>query len=309
MSNPFPFDSLKYSPFGMLMPNRHQNSAEYRFGFQGQEKDDELKGQGNSINFKFRMYDPRIGRFFAIDPLSSKYPHNSPYAFSENQVINAVELEGLEKVEVYAKMVLTWTETTIEIVDGKEIENKVHTSLNLNVFISYDYNDGIETADFVISGEGVGTVKGTYDLNNGDYAYGFVDEALGTDFEKKYNETSIFSIPDYIASSVISDIAKDSYSPETLDEATNLSSDEAGYNSLIRFTLNSISGLIDEGKVSVGYHDYDGSVTVGKNEHGEGYQRKFTHKYRLSGSASTNVNEGFNVATDVKIDFTNEKKL
>lgn len=43
------------------------------------------------------MHDPRVGRFFATDPLFKEYPWNSSYAFSENIVINAVELEGLEK--------------------------------------------------------------------------------------------------------------------------------------------------------------------------------------------------------------------
>jgi RHS repeat-associated protein len=70
----------------------------YRYGFQGQEKDDEWKGSGNSINYKYRMHDPRLGRFLSLDPLAPDYPHNSPYAFSENRVIDAVELEGLEKV-------------------------------------------------------------------------------------------------------------------------------------------------------------------------------------------------------------------
>ncbi|WP_052259602.1 hypothetical protein [Flavobacterium sp. KMS] len=42
------------------------------------------------------MHDPRIGRFFAIDPLSAKFAWNSPYAFSENRVIDGVELEGKE---------------------------------------------------------------------------------------------------------------------------------------------------------------------------------------------------------------------
>jgi hypothetical protein len=42
------------------------------------------------------MHDPRIGRFFAVDPLAAKYAYNSPYAFSENRVIDGVELEGLE---------------------------------------------------------------------------------------------------------------------------------------------------------------------------------------------------------------------
>ena len=85
-----------YYPFGMLVPNRHEASESYRYGFQNQEKDDELKGEGNSINYTFRMHDPRTGRFFAIDPLAPSYPWNSPYAFSENKVIHAVELEGLE---------------------------------------------------------------------------------------------------------------------------------------------------------------------------------------------------------------------
>ena len=84
----------------MLQPNRH-GGENYRYNFQGQETDDEVKGKGNSVNYKYRMHDPRLGRFFAVDPLSADYPHNSPYAFSENVVINAVELEGLEKEFVY----------------------------------------------------------------------------------------------------------------------------------------------------------------------------------------------------------------
>lgn len=63
--------------------------------------DNELKGEGNSVNYRYRMHDPRVGRFFAPDPLFRQYPHNSPYAFSENDVISHVELEGLEKEFYY----------------------------------------------------------------------------------------------------------------------------------------------------------------------------------------------------------------
>ncbi|NOQ76106.1 MAG: hypothetical protein GQ574_29150 [Crocinitomix sp.] len=70
----------------------------YRYGFQGQEMDDEVKGEGNSVNYKYRMHDPRIGRFFAVDPLAAKYPYYSQYAFSGNRVIDAREFEGLEPV-------------------------------------------------------------------------------------------------------------------------------------------------------------------------------------------------------------------
>ena len=84
----------------MLVPNRNFQSPEYRYGFQGQEKDDEIKGDGNSLNYKFRMHDPRVGRFFAVDPLTKKYPFYSPYQFSGNKVIHAIELEGLEEFEI-----------------------------------------------------------------------------------------------------------------------------------------------------------------------------------------------------------------
>jgi RHS repeat-associated protein len=86
--------------------NKTGNTELYRSGFQGQEEDDELKGDGNSVNYEFRMHDPRLGRFFAIDPLFKSFPHNSSYAFSENVVINAIELEGLEKIDVYNQ----WTD-------------------------------------------------------------------------------------------------------------------------------------------------------------------------------------------------------
>src|SRR5690606_31601583 len=68
----------------------------YRYGFQNQEKDDEIKGSGNSVNYTFRMHDPRLGRFFAVDRLFKDYPWNSHYAFSVNRLLDAIELEGLE---------------------------------------------------------------------------------------------------------------------------------------------------------------------------------------------------------------------
>ncbi|MCE3297029.1 MAG: hypothetical protein K0R65_2743 [Crocinitomicaceae bacterium] len=123
-----------YYPFGMLMPGR-SNSGNYRYGFQNQEVDKEIKGEGNSVNYKYRMHDPRLGRFFAVDPLSWQFPYNSPYAFSENVVINAVELEGLEK-----KFVTNWYETQ---PDGTAIVVKT------KVTIDQDWNyvkDGVKHA-------------------------------------------------------------------------------------------------------------------------------------------------------------------
>ncbi len=43
------------------------------------------------------MHDPRVGRFFATDPLEAEYPWYTPYSFSGNKVIAFKELEGKEE--------------------------------------------------------------------------------------------------------------------------------------------------------------------------------------------------------------------
>ena len=98
-----PIIYIRCYPFGMLVPGRYSTANDYRYGFQGQEKDNEIKGEGNSLNYTFRMHDPRVGRFFAIDPLAPQYAYNSPYAFSENRVLDAIELEGLEKYLIHTR--------------------------------------------------------------------------------------------------------------------------------------------------------------------------------------------------------------
>jgi RHS repeat-associated protein len=82
-----------YSPFGVGLYGRSW-SGEYRYGFQGQEEDWELLE--GAVSFKYRVEDARLGRFFSVDPLTSKYPWNSNYAFSENRLIDGIDLEGLE---------------------------------------------------------------------------------------------------------------------------------------------------------------------------------------------------------------------
>ena len=54
----------------------------YRFGFNGMELDNEVSGEGNSIEYGGRsIYDSRTGRFSSIDPWTDKYPWQSTYAY------------------------------------------------------------------------------------------------------------------------------------------------------------------------------------------------------------------------------------
>ncbi|HRE52056.1 MAG TPA: hypothetical protein PK339_11580 [Flavitalea sp.] len=56
-----------YYPFGMQMPGRNWSSSTYRYGFNGQEKSNEIKGEGNSYTALFWEYDPRVGRRWNVD--------------------------------------------------------------------------------------------------------------------------------------------------------------------------------------------------------------------------------------------------
>lgn len=60
---------------------------DYRHSYQGSEKDDEIKGEGNSYTTHFRMLDPRIGRWWSVDPSSSELPWQSPYVSMDNNPI------------------------------------------------------------------------------------------------------------------------------------------------------------------------------------------------------------------------------
>jgi RHS repeat-associated protein len=66
----------------------------YTFGFNGKEKVDEAYGDANAYDFGARIYDPRIGRFLSVDPLSPRYAFMSPYCFAANDPIRCIDVNG-----------------------------------------------------------------------------------------------------------------------------------------------------------------------------------------------------------------------
>ena len=90
-----------YYPFGMLMPERSYTvDASYRYGFNGKENDNDVKGvEGSQQDYGMRIYDPRLGRFLSVDPLTKSYPWFSPYQFAGNTPIVAIDLDGLENLD------------------------------------------------------------------------------------------------------------------------------------------------------------------------------------------------------------------
>ena len=79
-------NSSDYSPFGVELDGRTVSVEGYRFGNNGMESDDEVKGTKNSYTSEFRQYDPRIGRWLTIDPKMNE--KESPYiGFGNNPMI------------------------------------------------------------------------------------------------------------------------------------------------------------------------------------------------------------------------------
>jgi RHS repeat-associated protein len=133
-----------YYPFGMIMPGRKFSNETYRYGFQKQEVDVEISGVGNHIEFRFREYEPRLARFWSIDPLAISYPWNSTYAFAENDVIRSIDLEGRERsIVLYDFSTNKITKTKIDLPKAGPLGNGVLVQSNYGGQTKYFYGNEI----------------------------------------------------------------------------------------------------------------------------------------------------------------------
>jgi RHS repeat-associated protein len=85
-----------YYAFGAQMQKRGKEGS-YRYGFNGKENDNEVKGEGNSLDFGGRIYDPRLGRWLSQDPLMAKKPDLSPYQSYKNNPIIYIDGDGKDE--------------------------------------------------------------------------------------------------------------------------------------------------------------------------------------------------------------------
>jgi RHS repeat-associated protein len=229
----------------MQVPRRFDSIEDYRFGFQGQEKDDEIKGEGNSLNYTFRMHDPRVGRFFAEDPLRASFPHNSPYAFSENRVIDGVELEGKEyktihysigfhpNGDIYIKEV-NWVRIK---QDWTEKINDIHYAKTLHV-IEYNGETTLfeysEPADY---GDVIPSYKGLYASARYDYTD---TESMATKVKDDlaFYENYGFIYP---VGALLRVTERDGMAPDSREKTQDLTDLLGGLPALIYLRLGSIA--------------------------------------------------------------------
>lgn len=155
---------IDYYPGGALMPNRYASSAEYRYGFNGKEKDDEVKGiTGSSYDFGARIYDPRIGRFLSMDPLASKYPAISPYVFVANNPIFFIDPDGRELKPASSREIGIFNNAISSFTGGNLNQAKRLFGLTE---LNRSFDNGLDQLTFSTSGGNFERRLGRLDLND-----------------------------------------------------------------------------------------------------------------------------------------------
>ena len=133
----------------------------YRYGFNGMEKDDEVKGSGNSLDFGARLYDPRIGRWTAVDPLAAKYPDLSPYNGMGNNPVMFIDADGRE---IFIAFEATKDDGTTEIRRVQYLEGKLYNDSGTEVFTSDINNEFVsQTTEALRSLDGSHSIKTEFD--------------------------------------------------------------------------------------------------------------------------------------------------
>ncbi len=101
-----------YYGYGMLHPGRHYSTEGYRYGFNGQEMDNEVheeatagtSGTANSYDFEARIYDPRLGRWWGIDPMASSAESHSSYEGYFSDPISYIDSDGRFGTKYHAEI-------------------------------------------------------------------------------------------------------------------------------------------------------------------------------------------------------------
>ncbi len=74
------------------MQERVFSSSAYRYGFNG--KEEETDGTADNYDFGARIYDGRLGRWLAVDPLYFFFKKYSTYNISVNSPIRLLDIDG-----------------------------------------------------------------------------------------------------------------------------------------------------------------------------------------------------------------------
>jgi RHS repeat-associated protein len=178
------------------MTGRTFSSNKYRYGFNGKEKDDEIKGDGTQQDYGMRIYDPRLGKFLSVDPLTKKYPELTPYQFGSNRPIDGIDQDGLEYVTytIYVNKE-TGKVRDIKVAKDYELKNEATKGAGKEYIYVFEDNDKNEICrddpDFKANGA---TDYGIFGGGNNPMI-----PTIGDDYKKLHNDLTLDPIDEYDA--------------------------------------------------------------------------------------------------------------
>ncbi len=153
-------------PFGMLIKERSFSSGEYRFGFNGQEKDDEVCGAGNSYTAEFWQYDSRLGRRFNVDPVVKEY--ESPYACFANNPIWIIDPNGADTsfIDNQARndFVGTMKELDSKIADNQSLIDELKAKSEKKGWDEKKYQKKLDKEGYARRLDALKEVRGVFDI-------------------------------------------------------------------------------------------------------------------------------------------------
>lgn len=87
-------------PYGKSYPAAATYSAndDYRYGFNGMEKEKSFDSEGDVADFGARFLDTEYPIFGSPDPLEKEYPSQSTFSFVLNNPINAIDPDGRDVI-------------------------------------------------------------------------------------------------------------------------------------------------------------------------------------------------------------------
>ena len=86
------FESNDYYPFGWRHEAAGSDLSGNRFKYNGKEL--QTTGALGYLDYGVRMYDPKVGRWFGMDPLSEKYYSQSSYNYCGNSPVLFIDPNG-----------------------------------------------------------------------------------------------------------------------------------------------------------------------------------------------------------------------
>ncbi len=140
-AQPFMVDLLsrsEYYPYGMKINDLSYNAtgASARYGYNGKEQDNEVKGNNNSLDFGARIYDPRVSRFLSQDPMKGQFAFQSPYIYAGNSPMNSIDENGEYKKTVYYQKDDKGNFSNVKISTDNSLR---YTSINLGHVINIPF--------------------------------------------------------------------------------------------------------------------------------------------------------------------------